>query len=260
MKDTAPVPLDEVAAEQDKPPAQLKSQEILTAGLLRPAHLLDVLRNFTIFDEDNGRLIKITPRYQQFRAVHKATERLARAAPAFQSGDMDERGGVVWHTQGSGKSITMAFLVRKMRTMEALKDFKVVLVTDRTQLEKQLRETMTLSGQNIRPDKMDRRRLETESDRVQRILSEDGPDLVFCMIQKNQDFDAPYVTLSYELPAQLPHAADARQDRYLDEAVDGPEAEADALVQQPCSRTRFSTRSLVFSRSAYRRARLHSPF
>ena len=211
-KDTVPVPLEHVAAELDKTTEQLKSQEILAAGMLRPAHLLDILRNFVLFGDDNGKLVKIVPRYQQFRAVHKTIERLAKGRTRIQSGDTDERGGVVWHTQGSGKSITMVFLVRKMRTTDGLKDFKIVLVTDRTQLEKQLRETMGMSGQNIRPNQHDRGRQESPSDRVQRILKEEGPDLVFCMIQKNQDYDAPYEVLEFEIPLPLPRAAEGHVD------------------------------------------------
>lgn len=211
-KDTIPVPLEHVADELGKTPEQLKSQEILVAGMLRPAHLLDILQNFILFGEDNGKLIKIVPRYQQFRAVHKTIERLAKGRTRIQSGDMDERGGVVWHTQGSGKSISMVFLVRKMRTTEGLKDFKIVLVTDRTQLEKQLRQTMALTGQNIRPNQHDRGRKESPSDRVQRILKEEGPDLVFCMIQKNQDYDAPYEVLKYEIPVALPKVQEGPAD------------------------------------------------
>ncbi len=145
-KDTHPVPRSTVVTELGKAEAHLKSQELLAAGLLRPAHLLDILQNFILFSEDSGRLIKLIPRYQQFRAVHKAVERLSEGRPRRESHDLDQRGGVIWHTQGSGKSITMVYLVRKLRTVPALRDFKVVLVTDRTQLEKQLRETMSLSG------------------------------------------------------------------------------------------------------------------
>lgn len=222
-KDTVPIPLEHVAAELGKTPAQLKSQEILAAGMLRPAHLLDILRNFVLFGEDNGQLVKIVPRYQQFRAVHKTIERLANGRTRIQSGDIDERGGVVWHTQGSGKSITMVFLVRKMRTTDGLKNFKIVLVTDRTQLEKQLRETMGMSGQNIRPNQHDRGRLESPSDRVQRILKEEGPDLVFCMIQKNQDFDAPFEVLEYEIPIALHKVAEGPVDYPAGEVISDEE-------------------------------------
>ena len=238
-KDTVPVPLEHVADELGKTPEQLKSQEILAAGMLRPAHLLDILQNFVLFGEDNGKLIKVIPRYQQFRAVHKTIERLAKGRTRIQSGDMDERGGVIWHTQGSGKSISMVFLVRKMRTTEGLKDFKIVLVTDRTQLEKQLRETMALTGQNIRPNQHDRGRRESPSDRVQRILKEEGPDLVFCMIQKNQDYDAPYEVLEFEVPVPLPRASEGLVDypggevTPEDEKLPAEEAPANGESTQP---------------------------
>ena len=57
---------------------------------------------------------------------------------------------MIWHTQGSGKSLTMVFLVRKLRTMPELRRFKVVVVTDRKDLEKQLSETATLTGETVR--------------------------------------------------------------------------------------------------------------
>ena len=68
-----------------------------------------------------------------------------------QGAERDERGGIIWHTQGSGKSLSMVFLVRKMRMMPRLNRFKVVVVTDRTDLEDQLRETAQLSGEAVRP-------------------------------------------------------------------------------------------------------------
>ena len=200
-KDTFPVPLEQVAAELGKEVGQLKSQEMLTAGMLRPAHLLDILRNFVLYGEDNGKQVKIVPRYQQFRAAHKIVQRLKSGKTRIESGDVDERGGVVGHTQGSGKSITMVYVVRKMRTTEGLHDFKIVLVTDRTQLEKQLRETMALSGQNVRPNQADRKLRESPTERVQRMLKEEGPDLVFCMIQKSQDYEPEYDVLEYHIPA-----------------------------------------------------------
>ncbi|HNQ90204.1 MAG TPA: type I restriction endonuclease [Verrucomicrobiota bacterium] len=230
-KDTHPVPLEQVAAELGKEPGQLKSQEILTAGMLRPAHLLDILRNFVLFSEDNGKPVKIVPRYQQYRAAHKIVERLKAGKTRQESGDVDERGGVVGHTQGSGKSITMVYVVRKMRTTEGLHDFKIVLVTDRTQLEKQLRETMALSGQNLRPNKEDRKRLESPTERVQRILREEGPDLVFCMIQKSQDHDPNYEVLEYRLPPQ--HGMELREKPDAEDLAVTPEEEKIGFVAEP---------------------------
>ena len=165
----------------------LQSQHLLVAGMLRPAHLLDLVRNFTVFQEVDGKKRKVVARYQQFRAVHKATRRLQEGASRTSGAPRDERGGIIWHTQGSGKSLSMVFLVRKMRMMQRLNRFKVVVVTDRTDLEGQLRETARLSGETLRPNDQDVTQRESPTRRTQRILSEATPDIVFAMLQKYQD-------------------------------------------------------------------------
>ena len=200
-KDTTPFSEADVLAEIGRTGTKLRSQERLVAGMLRPAHLLDILRHFILFQVEDGKLIKLCPRYQQYRAVQKALVRLSTGKTRKHSiNQRDERGGIIWHTQGSGKSITMVQLVRKLRTTPKLCGFKVVVVTDRTSLEQQLQETARLTGERVRPDKDDRRPNESGSDRVKRILSEHGPDLVFCMVQKNQDREGEVVVLEYEVP------------------------------------------------------------
>ncbi len=107
-----------ILAEIGRPGKRLRSQERLVAGMLRPAHLLDILRNFILFKVEDGMLAKLCPRYQQYRAVQKAMVRLAEGRTRQASDKQrDERGGIIWHTQGSGKSITMVYLVRKLRTL-----------------------------------------------------------------------------------------------------------------------------------------------
>ena len=165
----------------------LHSQQMLVAGMLRPAHLLDLMRNFTVFQQVDGKTRKVVARYQQFRAVHKAVARLQEGRTRLQGAERDERGGIIWHTQGSGKSLSMVFLVRKMRLMPHLNRFKVVVVTDRTDLEGQLRETARLSGETLRPNEYDTARRESPTARTQRILRETTPDIVFAMLQKYQD-------------------------------------------------------------------------
>lgn len=135
----------------------------------------------------DGKTRKVVARYQQFRAVHKAVARLQEGRTRTQGAERDERGGVIWHTQGSGKSLSMAFLVRKMRLLPRLNRFKVVVVTDRTDLEGQLRETARLSGETLRPYEHDTARRESPTTRTQRILRETTPDIVFAMLQKYQD-------------------------------------------------------------------------
>ena len=111
-------------------------QQRLVAGMLDRGNLLDLIRTFTLFStNDRGETIKIVGRYQQFRAVKLAVKRLLTGQSPR------ERSGIIWHTQGSGKSLTMMFMVREMYRHSQLAKWKVVFVTDRTQLEQQLSET-----------------------------------------------------------------------------------------------------------------------
>ena len=173
-KDTAPVPLAEVQAALGKD--TLSSQQRLIAGMLRPAHLLDIIRHFTLYQPVSGRIIKIVCRYQQFRAVYKAVDRLLHGKTLAEDGEHDRRGGIIWHTQGSGKSLTMVFLVRKMRSIPALRRFKIVVVTDRKDLERQLSATAALTGETVEVGR--------NVKRVEALLARKGPGLVFAMIQK----------------------------------------------------------------------------
>lgn len=176
-KDTSPVPMSVVAEELGT--HRLQSQHILVAGMLRPAHLLDIVRNFTLFHQVETRTVKIVARYQQFRAVHEAIRRLSTGKTRLEHGTQDQRGGIIWHTQGSGKSLTMVFLVRKMRTLDRLRRFKIVVVTDRRALETQLSATAALTGERIRRA--------TDSSTLKSLLAEEGADLISAMIQKYQD-------------------------------------------------------------------------
>lgn len=185
-KDTSPVPMADVAASLGKPGAPLTGQEKLVAGMLRPAHLLDIVRHFTLFMEAGGRKIKIVCRYQQFRAVQLAVQRLLTGKTKQQDGEYDRRGGIIWHTQGSGKSLTMVFLIRKMRSHPDLRRFKVVVVTDRRDLEQQLSNTAALTGEVLTRVKAETRGTKTVSSYVvlQEVLRRKGKDLVFTMVQK----------------------------------------------------------------------------
>ncbi len=185
-KDTSPAPMTEVAAELGKDVADLTSQEKLVAGMLRPAHLLDIVRHHTVFAEIGGRTVKIVCRYQQFRATQLATQRMLTGKTRAQDGEHDGRGGIVWHTQGSGKSLTMVFLIKKMRSDPELRRFKIVIVTDRRDLQKQLADTATLTGENLTIIKAKRRgaKVVPSNQVLQAVLSQPGKDLVFAMIQK----------------------------------------------------------------------------
>jgi type I restriction enzyme R subunit len=180
-KDAAPLSRDELAERLGKAAADITGQELLVAGMLTPANLLDIVRHYTVVSEIGGKRVKIVARYQQYRAVFRALNRLRTGKTRIEDGEHDRRGGLIWHTQGSGKSLTMVFLVRAMRSDPVLRAYKVVVVTDRTDLEKQLSDTARLSGETI-----ERAR---RSSRLKTLLAEHGPALVFAMIQKYRDTD-----------------------------------------------------------------------
>ena len=161
--------------------------------MLAPANLLDIVRHFTLFTEVNGRRIKIVARYQQYRAVGRALQRLRTGKTRAAGRRDDRRGGLIWHTQGSGKSLTMVFLVRAMRSDPVLRAFKVVVVTDRTDLEKQLSETAKLSGEGVQRAR--------RTSKLRTMLAEKGPALVFAMIQKYRDTDAAGASETRHWPA-----------------------------------------------------------
>jgi type I restriction enzyme R subunit len=111
--------------------------------LLPKTTLLDLIRSCIIFMGVGNKRAKVFARYQQYRAVCKIVDRLRNGKTP------SDRSGVIWHTQGSGKSLTMVFLIRKLRRCDDLKDYKVCLVNDRVDLEEQLGDTAALTGERV---------------------------------------------------------------------------------------------------------------
>ncbi len=151
-------------------------QQRLVAGMLDHRNLLDILRTFTLFStNDKGELIKVVGRYQQFRAVKLAVKRL------LDGKNPRQRSGIIWHTQGSGKSLTMMFMVREMYRHAVLSQWKVVFVTDRTQLETQLAETSQSIGFTVK--------VADSIKSLKDLLRSDASDLVMAMIHKFREAD-----------------------------------------------------------------------
>ena len=136
-KSTLPYSADEVRNRFGEEPL---GQARLIVGLLAPATLLDVLRDYVVFEPEGGRIVKKIPRYQQYRAVNRALDRILHGRRP------EERGGVVWHTQGSGKSLTMLWLATKLRRAPRLPSPTIVVVTDRRQLDRQITGTFERCG------------------------------------------------------------------------------------------------------------------
>lgn len=159
-------------------------QQRLVAGMLDRDNLLDLIRTFTLFStNDKGETIKIVGRYQQFRAVKLAVKRL------LEGKNPRERSGIIWHTQGSGKSLTMMFMVREMYQHPQLSHWKVVFVTDRTQLEQQLSETSQGIGFTIKVAEFINPRKKPDSKSLKELLRSDTSDLVMAMIHKFREAD-----------------------------------------------------------------------
>jgi len=135
--------------------------QVVIEGLFAPERFLDLVRDFIVFEDDgSGRLVKKMAGYHQFHAVRVAVEETLRAARAAQAGALaadrgeprgeyraaervggregDQRVGVVWHTQGSGKSLTMAFYAGRIIREPAMANPTVVVLTDRNDLDDQL--------------------------------------------------------------------------------------------------------------------------
>ena len=104
--------------------------ETLVRGISDKGRLLEFVRSFCLFKED-GQIIKKIAAYHQFHAVREAVERVVEASRP----DGDKKGGVVWHTQGAGKSIEMACLSGKLLTDPRMENPTLVIVTDRQDLD-----------------------------------------------------------------------------------------------------------------------------
>jgi type I restriction enzyme R subunit len=169
-------PYPRTIADLDHGTSGPNDQQRLVAGMLDRDNLLDLIRTFTLFStNDKGETIKIVGRYQQFRAVKLAVKRL------LDGQSPRERSGIIWHTQGSGKSLTMMFMVREMYRHARLSHWKVIFVTDRTQLEGQLTETSQSIGFTVK--------VAESIKELKELLRSDSSDLVMAMIHKFREVD-----------------------------------------------------------------------
>lgn len=152
----------------------IPQMEVLAKGMLNKEVLLDLIRHFTIFQLNKEKITKIVPRYHQYFAVNKAVEATRKATAK----NGDQRAGVIWHTQGSGKSLSMAFYAGKL--VLALNNPTLVILTDRNDLDDQLFDTFSLSQDILRqtPVQAENR------DHLKNLLSVTSGGIVFTTIQK----------------------------------------------------------------------------
>lgn len=150
-------------------------QDELLIGLLSRTRLLDMIRYFTLFDKKAG---KVVARYQQVFGIKRLIERIS-----LKRKDGGREGGVIWHTTGSGKSFTMVFLSKALILHNALKQCRIVVVTDRIDLENQLSRTFASSGELS--GKKDRASaMATSGTRLAEQIGRGHERIIFSLIQK----------------------------------------------------------------------------
>ncbi len=162
------------SASPDASDKQPTEQHRLLWALFEPSRFVELVCQFVLFELEEGRTIKKLPRYQQWRAVRKTIQRLTSPEPI---------GGVVWHTQGSGKSLTMAYLARYLRAeCVGLNNPSVLVLTDRTDLDRQITNTFTHIG--LTPIKA------PSVAGLERMLSNDYGSVFTSTVQKFQERDS----------------------------------------------------------------------
>lgn len=150
--------------------------ETLVRGVLQPAMLLDYLRYFVLF-EDDGRLVKKIAGYHQFHAVRAAIQQVVSASRPGGT----HKGGVVWHTQGSGKSITMTCFAARVMQEAAMENPTIVVITDRNDLDGQLFGVFSLSQDLLREQPV---QALTRGDLREKLANRPSGGIVFATIQK----------------------------------------------------------------------------
>lgn len=165
---------------QTESSSSLASLDVLIHGMLNPETLLDLIRYFVLFQDDGkGHISKILAAYHQYYAVNKAVDRALLAS----SGQGDGKGGVIWHTQGSGKSLTMVFFSGKL--IQMLNNPTLVIVTDRNDLDNQLYSTFVKSkgrsGKGLL--RQTPKQAETRKE-LKSLLSVESGGIVFTTMQK----------------------------------------------------------------------------
>ncbi|WP_185332845.1 DEAD/DEAH box helicase family protein, partial [Acetobacter pasteurianus] len=156
-------------------PLHVTDQDRLLIGLLSPQRLLDMTRYFTLVDRKAG---KIVARYQQVFGIKRLLERIKS-----RRSDGGREGGVVWHTTGSGKSFTMVFLSRALILDDDLKQCRIIVVTDRKDLERQLSTTFSTGGELA--DKKDKEEaLATSGRRLAQQIGHGQERIIFSLINK----------------------------------------------------------------------------
>jgi type I restriction enzyme R subunit len=162
------------------PLGEFNELETLVRGVLAPQYLLDYLRYFVLF-EDDGRLVKKIAGYHQFHAVRAAIEQVMASSRVDTPANIQGKGGVVWHTQGSGKSITMTCFAARVMQDTAMENPTIVVITDRNDLDGQLFGVFSLAQDLLREQPA---QAHTRQELRQLLTNRPSGGIIFATIQK----------------------------------------------------------------------------
>ena len=175
-----------VDGEELVDPKSAIAWETLVRGLLRRDVLLDLLRYFTVFENDGRSIVKKTAGYHQYHAAKKGLKKVLKALKS------DGKAGVIWHTQGSGKSLLMAFFAGMLVHDEELQNPTLVVLTDRNDLDNQLFGTFSrcaeLFGQE--PKQVE------EVAALRQLLDRQAGGVIFATVQKFRPEDGDFEPLT----------------------------------------------------------------
>ncbi|MFD1037790.1 type I restriction endonuclease subunit R [Virgibacillus byunsanensis] len=155
-------------------PTTVPQLEVLINGMFKPAILLDIIRHFILFQTDGEKTVKILSAYHQYHAVNKAMEQAKRAVSDTGDGKI----GVIWHTQGSGKSLSMVFYTGKL--VLGMNNPTIVVLTDRNDLDDQLYNTFSISADLLRQSP----KQATSRSELRELLAVESGGIIFTTMQK----------------------------------------------------------------------------
>jgi type I restriction enzyme R subunit len=162
------------------PLGEFNELQTLVRGALAPATLLDVVRYFVLFEDDGG-LVKKIAGYHQYHAVRAAIDQVVAASRPDSPARTQGKGGVVWHTQGSGKSITMTCFAARVMQEPAMENPTIVVITDRNDLDGQLFGVFSLAQDLLRETPV---QASTRQELRQLLGNRPSGGIVFATIQK----------------------------------------------------------------------------
>ena len=201
---------------EDMAPLSIPQLEVLISGMFQRERFLDIIKHFILFQSDGKETIKILAGYHQYHAVNKALDSTHRAT--MESGD--RRIGVIWHTQGSGKSLSMVFYTGKLVIDEELGNPTIIVITDRNDLDDQLFSTFLKSQDLLRNTPM---QAEDRANLRELLNNRTSGGIIFTTIQKFAPMVQEEKTSSYAATANTYPIAE-EMDRVSEQQLEAAEA------------------------------------